>query len=70
MRFFGGPADGKELLVPDGAILFRVETNDGFGDSPEYTTYRIHRHERADGSLVDAMIVGDVSDDRIRRTMG
>lgn len=70
MRFFGGRADGKEIPVRDGAIVFRVETNDEFYDSPEYTTYHIHRHERADGSLVDVMVVGDVPDERIRRTMG
>jgi len=70
MRFFGGPADGREIRVPEGVIVFRIETNNEFGDSPEYTTYRIHRHERADGSLVDVMIVGNVSDEHIRRTMG
>ncbi|WP_347558555.1 hypothetical protein [Robbsia sp. KACC 23696] len=56
--------------MSDGALVFRVETNDEFGDSPEYTTYRIHRHERADGSLVDVMIAGQVSDQWIRRAMG
>ena len=67
MRFFGGPADNKEVNVPDGHHVFRIETN--HTGEVLYTLYRIRRWEREDGSLVDIMVTGDVSDDRIRKAM-